>query len=545
MPGKIFISYRRSDSTKDARAIYERLRRDFGEDRVFIDLEGIEPGEDFVEVLERHLDGCEVLVALIGRDWSDARNERGERRLDDEEDFVRIELAAALKRRIKVFPVLLDGAATPSAAHLPTELRSLVRRQAMSLDYAKFDADLTRLARAIRRAVEPPAVKTSSSTERPRVGPLRTAGGHSIPSDALDIGVQPSSDESRLRAVVAHSKLTDDYLLNSRASLEPAEERAPAVEPDLSDVSVVLASGRKSASGNRKRIVASAAIVLLVCATWGATSLLTSRARPDIKSLYERPPSTSTFAIPASSQPDKGLFGRPSASGDRCASYFYGLGGIVQDDIQAANFCHEAGDRGDKGAQMRLGYLYQMGAGGLTQSDSEAVKWYRLARFDDGVAASNLGLMYELGRGGLEKSASEAVHWYNRGAEQNISSAQFNLGRMYRDGSGIEQDDFAAVRWLGSAAMKGDAAAQAGLGWMYEHGRGVDKSDSDAVKWYLKSAEQGNQWGQAYLASAQERGLGSLRTNGTEALRLYRLAATQGNVYAVSALRRLGERSPV
>ena len=157
MTGKIFISYRRSESTKDARALYERLRREFGEQRVFVDLEGIEPGEDFVDLLERHLKGCEVLIALIGRDWADAKNEYGERRLDDENDFVRIELRAALRRGIKVFPVLIDGASPPRASQLPEDMRPLVRRQAIALDYSKFDADAMRLVLAIRKAIERPA----------------------------------------------------------------------------------------------------------------------------------------------------------------------------------------------------------------------------------------------------------------------------------------------------------------------------------------------------------------------------------------------------
>lgn len=148
--GKIFISYRRSDSTKDARAVYERLRREFGEQRVFIDFEGIAPGEDFVELLERNLDGCEVLVALIGPGWSDARTEQGDRRLHDAEDFVRIELRAALTRGIKVFPVLVDGAIPPRADQLPNDLQPLVRRQAIRLDYTKFEADVTQLVKAIR-----------------------------------------------------------------------------------------------------------------------------------------------------------------------------------------------------------------------------------------------------------------------------------------------------------------------------------------------------------------------------------------------------------
>ena len=155
MPGSIFISYRRTGGAKDARAIFERLRGELGGHRVFIDLEGIEPGEDFVDSLERQLDGCEALVVLIGPDWSGVTNEHGARRLDDENDFVRIEVGAALRRGVKVFPVLIDGALPPRASELPEDLRPLVRRQAVVLDYAKFDADVVRLARAIARALEP------------------------------------------------------------------------------------------------------------------------------------------------------------------------------------------------------------------------------------------------------------------------------------------------------------------------------------------------------------------------------------------------------
>lgn len=148
--GKIFISYRRSESSKDARAVYERLCRDFGEQKVFIDLEGIAPGDDFVELLEHHLEGCEVLVAVIGPGWASARNEQGALRLFEPDDFVRTELRTALGRGIKVFPVLVDGAPPLRAEQLPDDLQALVRRQAIALDYRRFNADVKQLVRAIR-----------------------------------------------------------------------------------------------------------------------------------------------------------------------------------------------------------------------------------------------------------------------------------------------------------------------------------------------------------------------------------------------------------
>lgn len=173
MPGNIFISYRRSESPKDARALYERLRREFGEGHVFIDLEGIEPGEDFHDSLERQLAGCDVLLALIGRDWTEATNERGERRLDDENDFVRIELRTALARGIRVIPVLVDGCPPPAVQRLPEDIRKLVRRQAVSLDFSRFDTDVGRLVAAIRRVFEAQARERAVQSAPPSGPPAQ------------------------------------------------------------------------------------------------------------------------------------------------------------------------------------------------------------------------------------------------------------------------------------------------------------------------------------------------------------------------------------
>ena len=95
------------------------------------------------------------MVVLIGPDWCSVTDERGARRLNDKNDFVRIEVGAALRRRVKVFPVLIDGALPPRASELPKDLRPLARKQALILDYAKFDADVVRLARAIASALQP------------------------------------------------------------------------------------------------------------------------------------------------------------------------------------------------------------------------------------------------------------------------------------------------------------------------------------------------------------------------------------------------------
>jgi formylglycine-generating enzyme required for sulfatase activity len=170
MPG-IFLNYRRQDSQSEARAIYERLRAEFGPTNVFIDVDGLDFGVDFAESIERQLQNCQVLLALIGEGWLDAVDERGRRRLDDENDFVRIELRAALARNIRVVPVLLNGVPLPRTIDLPEDLRPLLRRQVLELDFRRFDGEMGRLISSLRRVVGdaqmPPAAPLAEAPSEP------------------------------------------------------------------------------------------------------------------------------------------------------------------------------------------------------------------------------------------------------------------------------------------------------------------------------------------------------------------------------------------
>lgn len=151
MPAGIFISYRRREALKEARAVFEKLSREFGAGRVFIDLESLDYGVDFVESLDRQLQHCEVMLVLIGPGWLDSPYGHGGRRLDDPNDFVRIELRTALQRNIRVVPVLFDGAPMPRTVDLPADLEPLARRNKIDLDFHRFDADIGRLIGSLRK----------------------------------------------------------------------------------------------------------------------------------------------------------------------------------------------------------------------------------------------------------------------------------------------------------------------------------------------------------------------------------------------------------
>lgn len=151
--GSIFISYRREEAAYSAGWLFDRLVEHFGNGRVFKDVDSIELGDDFIEVISAAVGDCDVLLALIGNRWLTITGEDGRRRLDDPEDFIRLEIEAALTRNVRVIPVLVEEARAPRAAELPPSLAKLARRQALELSPARFKSDTARLIKALNRSL--------------------------------------------------------------------------------------------------------------------------------------------------------------------------------------------------------------------------------------------------------------------------------------------------------------------------------------------------------------------------------------------------------
>jgi tetratricopeptide (TPR) repeat protein len=168
MAGKIFINYRRDDSGGSAGRLHDRLAQTFGRKNLFMDVDNIPAGVDFVEYLPSQVAACDVFLAIIGPNWLDAKDGDGRRRFDNPDDFVTVEIAAALARNIRVIPVLVDGARTPKADKLPDSIKPLVRRNAVEVRNTNFGRDAEALASKVREALkDAPAV--------PRRWPLMTS----------------------------------------------------------------------------------------------------------------------------------------------------------------------------------------------------------------------------------------------------------------------------------------------------------------------------------------------------------------------------------
>jgi formylglycine-generating enzyme required for sulfatase activity len=148
----IFICYRRDDSAGHAGRLYDQLAAHFGDEQIFMDIDHVEPGEDFVRVIEEAVGSCEILIALIGRSWLTSRDETG-RRLDNPNDFVRLEIAAALARGVRVIPVLVQGAQMPRPQDLPDDLSTLARRHALELSDIRWRQDVNQLISALEKVL--------------------------------------------------------------------------------------------------------------------------------------------------------------------------------------------------------------------------------------------------------------------------------------------------------------------------------------------------------------------------------------------------------
>jgi hypothetical protein len=164
--GRVFISYRRDDSRADSGRLYDRLATHFP-GRVFRDVGSIEPGVEWDEAIAHVLSQSDACIVVIGKDWLNITNAAGIRRLDIASDTVRQEIAAVLKRQMRVFPVLVGGAKMPAEEDLPPDLQALCRRNAIELPEQHWDEAVQKLIKALETAFAPSVAQPVTPTSPP------------------------------------------------------------------------------------------------------------------------------------------------------------------------------------------------------------------------------------------------------------------------------------------------------------------------------------------------------------------------------------------
>jgi len=193
----VFINYRRDQTAGEARALHNDLVERLGPGRVFMDVDDIGLGRDFREVLHERLADAQVMLALIGRDWAEARDAAGTRRLEQPGDFVRLEIATALERKLPVIPVLLQGAQFPAADKLPTELRELSFRNGFAINHATWTSNVDDLVRRLGLPAAASRPAAPPSRRRLWIG----AGA------AVTLRGTPPPDTPAIPSVLSHAEL--------------------------------------------------------------------------------------------------------------------------------------------------------------------------------------------------------------------------------------------------------------------------------------------------------------------------------------------------
>ena len=171
---KIFLSYRREDTSGHAGRLYDLLVRRYGAEQIFMDIDAIPVGSEFGEEIHRAVASCDVFIALIGPRWAHVTGPDGGRRLDDADDYLRQEVESALASDVRVVPVCVQGADLPSADVLPPSLAPLVERQGTKLGDASWHDDVERLVRRLEG--RPPRRRTRTLLLAAVVGVLALVG---------------------------------------------------------------------------------------------------------------------------------------------------------------------------------------------------------------------------------------------------------------------------------------------------------------------------------------------------------------------------------
>jgi hypothetical protein len=243
----IFISYRRNDTEGEAGRLFDDLVSQFGENSVFMDVAAIEAGRDFRKVIDESVSNCGVLLAIIGKNWVDAKDDNGQRRLDDPTDFVRLETASALRRDIPVIPVLVRGAKMPRAEDLPDDLHDLAYRNCVELTHARWNSDLELLVNALRRQLK-----------IEKTGPLKPvtdpAGWAAASPSAVDADPQPAISVAPSTSVSPDRKNPLTFLVAAAICLVAIALGAyffvnrQVTVPDLRGDTIALATSKLQAS---------------------------------------------------------------------------------------------------------------------------------------------------------------------------------------------------------------------------------------------------------------------------------------------------------
>jgi TPR repeat protein len=539
MSGQIFISYRRGDDSAWARLVYDRLHARFPGNKVFIDVDSIDPGIDFAKAIEKSVGSCDVLIAVIGRQWLTSSGGR-RRRLDNPDDYVRLEIGTALKRGIRVIPVLVEGALMPRPGELPGDLKALTRRNAFNVSHHRFQADAEQLLDAVERAL----ANARAEGQRPYEDQERIAA-EQRGEPLRDIDADPRAPPSKptppkegtanlkrpwwLLVVIGigvavcllgfglFRATRPPWSVSIGGSSSPTPAPHATASNSQSPAALVSRASPSPAPSSEEGLVAPVSPVPAPAAAPSNSPALPMRRGSLL--IRESPlltkPGVSLLATPT---PAPSNSPSPTPSGaDQFAEAKRYLN--AKDYAKALPLLQEAADAGSAAAMYNLGWLYEYGLG-VAQDYDQARRWYqKAAEAGNADAMYGLGYMYEYGKG-LTQDYAQARRWYQEAADAGNTEAKQALAQLPNasvtpsptiSAASSEPQDDAKTQAYDSylkAAKAGNAEAMCRLGWVYQNGWGVGQDYAKARDWYQRAAKARNAEAIYRLGQIYENGWG-------------------------------------
>ena len=582
MASKIFISYRRDDSAALAGRLYDRLVEAFGEANLFMDVDNIPAGADFVKYLNKQVANCDIFLCAVGPNWLTANDEDGSRRLNQPGDYVRIEIAAALSRDIPVIPVLIDGARVPKGRDLPEEIAPLTRRQAVEVRNSHFRRDVNDLTQKIRAILREkrsspgrllvgvtvaaialltigslgvykagmpslpwmgttgPATDTSpakqTSKEEVSAPPGSTAGAatsSSLPSNTD----KPPTKETSKDEVSARPSSTAGV---AASSLPPKTDTSPTKETSTTNTSpsdlVTDCDRLASQPGDFQHPTVipgvpfaqiNAAAALVACNDAVSKYPDVGRFSFQLARVLEASKNYSA----ARRQYEQAVSLGSTIAMTNIGTLYKNGNGVPQDYTEAKRWYEKAAAAGEPNAIHEIGAFYLQGKG-VPQDYTEAKRYERAWALGSVVAMSDLGLLYMNGYG-VPQDYAEAKRWFEKAAAAGDSDAMTNIGGLYQQGRGVPRDYAEAKRWYEKAAAAGSAVAMNDIGLLYINGYGVARDYPEARRWFEQAAAAGAPSAMANIGVLYQTGKGVPRDY-AEAKRWYENAAAAGDRDAIN-----------
>ncbi len=244
---QVFVCYRREETAAHAGRVYDAMVSRFGERNVFMDID-MEPGVDFAERITEVVSGCVALIVVIGPSWADVADADGTRRLDDPDDFVRLEVETALKHDAHVIPTLVHGARMPRREDLPPGLKPLARRNALELSDARWGYDVGRLLSALDERVT-----DEEPVPEPPVEPSPSHGWRLVLEGALLAGAVAGLGSLAARLIPEHPEVKGSEAPSTAETVEHVAEFVARETLALALVGVALALwlGYRMTAGER------------------------------------------------------------------------------------------------------------------------------------------------------------------------------------------------------------------------------------------------------------------------------------------------------